>query len=443
MLDPTLDLPTEVTLEEFRRQWKAEVSTKKAASASGSEHIDAGKSSLPAAASSSSSSSAAQSQPPQHPTKPGRKAGQRGGVAAAGSSSASSSVPVAAGSDAGASGSMGMGKGRADTRSSTASIVDPPGSLDVGAGAAKKETMSQSLRIYINATNQERMGNLSAAIRGYREAIRLDPTVEQAFRAHSIRSAAAATSSADHAEEDPNAAFYTYYNIGHDDPTAGNDSHEMNSLIDALRCMDVSFTPKRKGAKVLLSKLPNEILAHVVEPEPDYDSLLEEARLAYVDNWMTMFIEKPRIRRDGLYISRVNYIRMGQGESFYAPVHLVTYFRFLRFLPDNRVLCWTTTIEPAVAVKLMLSETRQKGWMTGSYEMVMNTVGLVMRDADRRGQVFKCTLTLSSTRRGRQNKLSWVEYWQEQDNDPDYRSDVPIRTLKPFMFSKVKSYRGI
>ena len=56
-----------------------------------------------------------------------------------------------------------------------------------------------------------------------------------------------------------------------------------------------------------------------------------------------MFLQRPHMRFDGLYVSRNTYLRKGLTEWRYKnPVHLVTYFRYLRFLPDGRFITRTS-----------------------------------------------------------------------------------------------------
>lgn len=84
--------------------------------------------------------------------------------------------------------------------------------------------------------------------------------------------------------------------------------------------------------------------------------------------------ETPRLRHDGVYISRIHYVRIGKEiDSFYQKVNLVNYFRYLRFLPDGRrCISWTTTVEPHLAVKMLLDyeNQRQNGFMYGEYRIV-------------------------------------------------------------------------
>jgi F-box protein 9 len=71
--------------------------------------------------------------------------------------------------------------------------------------------------------------------------------------------------------------------------------------------------------------------------------------------WSQVFQSFPRIRFTGVYISTVNYTRPG-GASSYAnatwndPIHIVTYFRYLRFYPDGSVISLLSTTEPVDVV---------------------------------------------------------------------------------------------
>ena len=49
-----------------------------------------------------------------------------------------------------------------------------------------------------------------------------------------------------------------------------------------------------------------------------------------------MFLERPHLRFDGVYASRNTYIRTGIQEwRIKNPVHVVCYYRYVRFLPDG------------------------------------------------------------------------------------------------------------
>ncbi|KYK57616.1 hypothetical protein DCS_04627 [Drechmeria coniospora] len=72
-------------------------------------------------------------------------------------------------------------------------------------------------------------------------------------------------------------------------------------------------------------------------------------------SWQHMFRARPRVRFNGCYISTVNYIRTGQMSTNQAtwggsPVHIVTYYRYLRFFRDGTCISLLTTCEPVDVV---------------------------------------------------------------------------------------------
>ncbi|KAL2000194.1 hypothetical protein VTN02DRAFT_3419 [Thermoascus thermophilus] len=67
--------------------------------------------------------------------------------------------------------------------------------------------------------------------------------------------------------------------------------------------------------------------------------------------WSQVFQTFPRIRFTGIYISTVNYTRSGAASAYQSvtwnnPIHIVTYYRYLRFYRDGTVISLLTTAEP-------------------------------------------------------------------------------------------------
>lgn len=78
-------------------------------------------------------------------------------------------------------------------------------------------------------------------------------------------------------------------------------------------------------------------------------------------SWREVYQSFPRIRFTGIYISTVNYSRPGAHSdltnvSWGAPIHIVTYYRYLRFYPDGTVISLLTTTEPAEVVRYISKE---------------------------------------------------------------------------------------
>ncbi|EPS29371.1 hypothetical protein PDE_04320 [Penicillium oxalicum 114-2] len=74
-----------------------------------------------------------------------------------------------------------------------------------------------------------------------------------------------------------------------------------------------------------------------------------------LSSWSQVFQCYPRVRFTGIYISTVNYSRPGEVSSFQnvswnSPIHIVTYYRYLRFYPDGSVVSLLTTTEPVDVV---------------------------------------------------------------------------------------------
>lgn len=74
-----------------------------------------------------------------------------------------------------------------------------------------------------------------------------------------------------------------------------------------------------------------------------------------LSSWSQVFQSYPRIRFTGVYISTVNYMRPGAASSFQnvswnSPIHIVTYYRYLRFYPDGSVISLLSTTEPVDVV---------------------------------------------------------------------------------------------
>lgn len=82
---------------------------------------------------------------------------------------------------------------------------------------------------------------------------------------------------------------------------------------------------------------------------------------APLSSWIQVFQSFPRIRFTGIYISTVNYTRPGAASSFQnvswnSPIHIVTYYRYLRFYPDGSVVSLLSTTEPVDVVPYISTE---------------------------------------------------------------------------------------
>ncbi|GAA5966386.1 hypothetical protein JCM8115_002854 [Rhodotorula mucilaginosa] len=164
------------------------------------------------------------------------------------------------------------------------------------------------------------------------------------------------------------------------------------------------------------------------------------------NDWRRFYIEHPRIRLDGTYISVVTYLRRGEVQSVYAPTHLVTFYRYLRFYHHGLVLSLLTTDPPGTVVRRFNPTLRMAGLSFGRWRLRGNRIDLWgLEDPsipdDRKKYSFRMSLDLKSTARGKMNKLVMVSLATENRRTLEVE-EVPIRPSKPFFFSKVAAYVG-
>jgi len=130
-------------------------------------------------------------------------------------------------------------------------------------------------------------------------------------------------------------------------------------------------------------------------------------------DWRRMLIERPRLRFDGCYIATCHYLRPGVCNfSWNTPIHTVTYFRFLRFFRDGRVLSVLTTLEPREVVYSVswAAAPGLKGVSEGTWSMT-DTGQVSVKVTGPREYTFVMELQVKSTTRGKHNKLGWVAFY--------------------------------
>jgi F-box protein 9 len=191
-------------------------------------------------------------------------------------------------------------------------------------------------------------------------------------------------------------------------------------------------------------------------------------RSLYGRSWQRMFRQRPRIRFNGCYISTVNYLRSGQASpnqaTWGSPVHIVTYYRYLRFFRDGTVLSLTETAEPgdvvhhltreAVAQQsaAVLKQVLKGRWRLASAradadssnssspagEVVEGDVTVETEGVAK--YIYRLDLALGSAGKGaRNNKLGWKGFYSYNTLTGDW-AEFTMRNNKPFFFSRVRSY---
>ena len=189
----------------------------------------------------------------------------------------------------------------------------------------------------------------------------------------------------------------------------------------------------------------------------------------------TMFRFRPRIRFNGCYISTVNYIRPGASStsqlSWNTPVHIVTYYRYLRFFRDGSCVSLLTTAEPVDVVhhlsKANVPSSAQYGktnpsllppmsimqhalrgrWklqspLSASKEEPEGTLSIETLGIDPDKYTYMMSLAMRSAGRKdgtRNNKLAWRGFWSYNKLTDDW-AEFGLKNDKPFFWSRVGSY---
>ncbi|TPX09283.1 uncharacterized protein E0L32_009475 [Thyridium curvatum] len=212
-------------------------------------------------------------------------------------------------------------------------------------------------------------------------------------------------------------------------------------------------------------------------------SLLRGPR--YRSSWQRMFRQRPRVRFNGCYISTVNYIRSGQASAsqvtWNSPVHIVTYFRYLRLLRDGTAISLLTTAEPQDVVhhlardalalhagpgagaagagshlpSAVMQHALRGRWRLGSVDAAAAAsasagdkgddpeADLVVETEGVGKYLYRLELALRSAGRAgggtRNNKLVWRGFYSYNRLTDDW-AEFGLKNDKPFFFSRVKSY---
>ncbi|KAI7284035.1 hypothetical protein KC345_g2572 [Hortaea werneckii] len=197
----------------------------------------------------------------------------------------------------------------------------------------------------------------------------------------------------------------------------------------------------------------------------------------YSSSWRQLFRSRPRVRFNGCYISTVNYARAGGTSTntltWGAPVHVVTYFRYLRFFRDGTAISLLTTAEPADVVHHLTKENLNEHHGNTLPSSVMRDalrgrwrlsgpaatrykdpamLGTHAQDAETEGDVhietegvvpkyyYRMQLAMSHAGKGaRNNKLAWKGFWSYNRLTDDW-GEFGLKNDRAFYWSRVRSY---
>ncbi|CDO69621.1 hypothetical protein BN946_scf184851.g9 [Trametes cinnabarina] len=359
-------------------------------------------------------------------------------------------------------------------------------------------SLQRAVEVYRKAVQHEQQGELDDALRLYRTAFRMDNNVDRAYylmenemhrkvaAAHPPKAHHRKTSSASHAADALAQDLQSMASVSGRIPVAhargeGFVTGTMASLISSWP-ERLSFEPEDEQEGVPLNRVPDEVLVmilqrldhtaierfarasrkarvitldasiwrpmvhRVLQPpqiaeEAEFDTLV----LKYMTDYRRMYIEHPRVRYDGVYIAVCHYIRNGMGENAWVNYsHLITYYRYLRFLPDGQVLSLLANEElsPQQIIPLLKPSLRMKGFLVGTWYLDGTEVHiedlLDPATPDTRYS-FQMILELRSRPLGRWNRLDFREYDSVHLGSGE-ATPLALKNERPFWFSKVRSY---
>uniref|UniRef100_A0A8C4QH57 F-box only protein 9 n=1 Tax=Eptatretus burgeri TaxID=7764 RepID=A0A8C4QH57_EPTBU len=241
-----------------------------------------------------------------------------------------------------------------------ANTPGPPQSL---ANQEHEEKEDEARELFLRAVELEQSGALYEAIRFYRQAMQLVPNIEFRIRdASIIPSNGVSGKNSENNTDGPGADDEVANEVDMGENESLWQQQQQQKHLNGQEALPRLCQPAVSTFHTHISALPVELLMYmfrwVVSSDLDLRSLEmlsmvcrgfyicardpEVWRLACVrawgrvcgqlspyTSWRHMFLERPRVRFDGVYISCTSYIRQGEPslDGFYQPWHLVEYYR--------------------------------------------------------------------------------------------------------------------
>lgn len=266
-----------------------------------------------------------------------------------------------------------------------------------------------------------------------------------------------------------------------------DDDDEQDSSPFLSDSEDATQDTSQRGPPVRLS--PRELAQRRHDRE---QAMTQSLTPAIYPTWKKMFRNRPRVRFDGCYISTVNYVRSGQASTNQltwggSPIHIVTYYRYLRFFRDGSLVSLLASNEPSEVVHyltrdaLLLHRDAAQNHLPsaamrlahrGRWRLSRPGHGAVPGTANRQGPtgggpggnnqgspsgddelavetegvgnkyIFKMDLQVRSAGKAtsaRNNKLVLRGFYSYNKLTEDW-AEFMLKNNKPFFFSRVRSY---
>eukprot|EP00158_Paraphelidium_tribonemae_P001908 Partr_v1_DN24943_c1_g1_i1_m45287 putative f-box protein len=336
---------------------------------------------------------------------------------------------------------------------------------------------------------------MDVAVQSYQRAFRLDPAVEAAMGKLQITVDQPSSSSSTPADAVKKSSTVS-------GPSTSAEPELIEDLLEYFKALepvcDIANV-RRQHSSTHISKLPVEImtrfiLRHLMHDDPvsverfsltcrlfyiyaressvwryalDWHTRMGQHPLSTMDSpldYRLSFLQTPRIRHDGVFIARCHYARQGLTEwGWQLPIHLVTYYRYLRFYRGGFVISVLSNNEPAAVIPLLKLRRGQivdgvgKGLaassaaasgavhsrneiMTGRWSLSdFDRVVVDVSSSSRPDMLFTTHLSLvSSSAVGMWNKLKWISYSSRRDDGEVL--EYPLEHCKSYFFSRVNSF---
>ena len=335
-----------------------------------------------------------------------------------------------------------------------------------------------AIKFYNSAIEYERIGQLNEALNFYRRAFKLDDEIDKNFEKYTKQKASFFNNKVDN---DNNNNYHDNDNIYDDfkldkqgnyvynfsktiqlEPDAPTQSTNRSDAVDSIiqSLSSFQFEPEDENKKFPISILPDEVFTNIfyqMISTTDVQTLIRFARTSkkllmlsndnviwktlvkhhykpphqisykfdiqsfvnkqFNGNWRKFWIDIPRIRLDGVYISICHYLRHGIGESAWNSfTQLVTFYRYLRFYDDGTVIHLLTSIPPTEIVPSINKELHMKGISHGYWKLRKENIDIwSLKDPSKPENclkyIFKMSAKLKSSIHGKHNKIDLLEYF--------------------------------
>jgi F-box protein 9 len=318
------------------------------------------------------------------------------------------------------------------------------------------ETDKLALKAFEDAVDREHAGKLSDAVSLYREAFRLNEKVDKLYREkyYSKHKYKKPIVSSNGCSDECFVSTFDNLNLnqGNEDvlcPLMAVPVEILSHILAILAVEDLSsftkftytckkiayvaYTTENIWKHLCLREFEHQhYTPNVIEELGGGDEELAVFKL-WKGSWRKMYLDRPRIRFNGIYISTCNYLRPGAGQTWSVPVHMVTYYRYCRFFEDGTCMNLLTTLEPADVVPVFVRQnvgsgsdhhiptymrddgtilTRPMGITHGTWniesldgQLLIESEGSVDR------YIFYMNLQIRSSGKNRHNKLKWQKFW--------------------------------